>query len=57
MPVLAGLMWLVVGIIALVTFTASWKYVVGIVAIGVGLLFLRGGITALVRQDARRSSR
>jgi hypothetical protein len=50
-------MWIIVGIVALATFKASWKYVVGIFAIGVGLLFLRGGVVALVRQDDKRSSR
>jgi ABC-type siderophore export system fused ATPase/permease subunit len=56
-PILAGAMWVVVGVVALLTFSASWRYVVGIVAIGVGLLFLRGGLTALVRQDDRRAKR
>ena len=47
-------MWVVVGIVVLVAFDATWKYVVGLVAIGVGVLFLRGGLTAVVRQDERR---
>ena len=49
-------MWIAVGIVALVTFTASWKTIAGVVAIGVGVLFLRGGIMAFARQGARRSS-
>lgn len=55
-PVITGLMWIAVGIVALVTFTASWKTIAGVVAIGVGVLFLRGGIMAFARQGARRSS-
>jgi hypothetical protein len=48
---LAGVMWIVVGVVMLVAFTASWKWVAGIVCIGVGLLFLRGGLAAYVRQS------
>jgi len=56
-PIVSGVMWIVVGIVVLVRFTAGWRYVVGIVAIGIGLLFLRGGAAALARQAERRSSR
>ena len=55
-PVITGLMWIAVGIVALATFTSSWKVIVGVVAIGIGALFLRGGIVAFARQGARRSS-
>jgi hypothetical protein len=50
-PMLAGIMWIVVGIIVLTTFTAGWRFVVGAVSIGVGLLFVRGALTALARRD------
>jgi hypothetical protein len=56
-PIITGLMWIAVGATALIWFDASWRYVVGIFAIGVGLLFLRGGLAAIVRQNERRSSR
>jgi hypothetical protein len=49
-PLLSGAMWIVVGIVMLFAFTASWKWIVGIVCIGVGLLFLRGGLAAYLRQ-------
>jgi hypothetical protein len=49
-------MWIIVGVVILIWLTASWKYVVGIVAIGIGVLFARGGLAALVRQAARRQS-
>jgi hypothetical protein len=49
-PILSGVMWIVVGIVIIVGFTAAWKFAVGIVCIGVGLLFLRGGLAAYVRQ-------
>ena len=48
---LAGIMWIVVGIIVLTTFTAGWRFVVGAVSIGVGLLFVRGALTAFARRD------
>jgi hypothetical protein len=49
-PIMTGLMWIIVGVVILVWFTAGWKWAVGIVCIGVGLLFLRGGLVAYVRQ-------
>lgn len=49
-PIMSGLMWIVVGVVVLIWFTAGWKWAVGIVCIGVGLLFLRGGLAAYVRQ-------
>jgi hypothetical protein len=49
-PIMSGLMWIVVGLVVLIGFTAGWKWAVGIVCIGVGLLFLRGGLVAYVRQ-------
>ena len=52
-PMLTGAMWVVVGVIIVVSLTADWRWVAGIVCIGVGLLFLRGGVVALIRQDNR----
>jgi hypothetical protein len=43
-------MWVGVGVVILVALTANWKWVIGVVCIGVGLLFLRGGLTAYLRQ-------
>ncbi|MCU1393087.1 MAG: hypothetical protein JWM34_1515 [Ilumatobacteraceae bacterium] len=50
-PILTGLMWIVVGILIMSTFSADWRYVVGAVAIGVGGLFVRGGLVAFIRQS------
>jgi hypothetical protein len=47
---LTGLMWVVVGVVIMVSFRAGWRYVVGAVSIGIGALFLRGGLTALSRR-------
>jgi len=50
-PLMTGLMWVAVGIVILVTFSAGWRFVVGVVCIGVGGLFLRGGLAAIVRRS------
>jgi hypothetical protein len=55
-PLLSGVMWIVVGIVIIVAFTAGWKYVAGIVCIGIGILFLRGGLVALARRDRPRGT-
>jgi len=52
-PLLSGLMWLVVGLVMLFAFTASWHIAVGIACIGVGGFFLRGAIIAARRQTRR----
>jgi hypothetical protein len=49
-PLFSGVMWIVVGVVILVGFTAGWKWIVGILCIGVGLLFVRGGLAAYLRQ-------
>jgi hypothetical protein len=51
---LVALMWLAVGIVILVGVSATWHLIPGIVAIGIGLFFLRGAAASLVRRDARR---
>jgi hypothetical protein len=51
---LVSVMWLAVGIVVLVGVSASWHIVPGIVAIGIGLFFLRGAAASLVRRDTRR---
>ena len=50
-PIVSGVMWIVIGVIMMTSFTASWRYVVGAVCIGVGLLFVRGGLAAFIRQS------
>jgi len=46
-------MWIGAGVVALVSLTASWKLVPGIVFIGIGLLFLRGAAATVVRRADR----
>jgi hypothetical protein len=53
--VLVAAMWIAVGVIAILSLTASWRLVPGIVCIGIGLLFLRGAGATVVRRDRRHS--
>ena len=46
-------MWIVVGVIALVVLSASWKLIPGVVFIGVGLLYLRGALATVARRGER----
>jgi hypothetical protein len=48
-----GAMWVVVGIVALVSLHASWRLVPGIVFIGVGLLYLRAAAATSLRRSRR----
>jgi hypothetical protein len=48
-------MWIAVGVIAIISLTASWRLVPGIVCIGVGLLFLRGAGATVIRRDRGHS--
>jgi hypothetical protein len=45
--------WIACGIVALVALDASWKFVPGIVFIGIGLFFLRGAAATIVRHSER----
>ena len=51
---LVALMWITVGIVVLTSVSASWRIVPGIVAIGFGLLFLRGAAATVARRSAPR---
>jgi len=46
-----GVVWILCGVYALVGLNASWKLIPGVVFIGIGLLWLRGAVTAGARQD------
>jgi hypothetical protein len=52
---LVGFAWVAVGIIIMAVATFSWRFAIGIVAIGVGLFFLRGAGATVVRREQRRS--
>jgi hypothetical protein len=45
-----GVVWILCGVYALFGLNASWKLIPGVVFIGVGLLWLRGAVTAGARQ-------
>ena len=48
-----GLMWIAMGVVAGFSLTASWKLVVVIVFIGIGLLYLRSAGLQFLRQTGR----
>ena len=43
--------WIGVGIVALVELSASWKLIPAIVFIGIGMMYLRGALTTVVRRN------
>jgi hypothetical protein len=45
--------WIACGVVALVALDASWKFVPGIVFIGIGLFFLRGAAATVARHSER----
>lgn len=51
---LVALVWIGCGIGALVILHSSWKIVVGIAFIGVGLFYLRGAAMTVLRHEVRR---
>jgi hypothetical protein len=46
-----GVMWVVVGIVALVSLHVTWRLVPGIVFIGIGLLYLRAAAATSLRRS------
>jgi hypothetical protein len=50
-------MWIAVGVVVLTSVQADWHLIPGIVAIGIGLFFLRGASATILRRDARRGGR
>ncbi len=51
-----GVAWVLCGIVAFFALTASWKLVPAIVFAGIGLLWMRGAVTAAQRQTRGSSS-
>jgi hypothetical protein len=47
-------MWVGVGAIILLTTSWSWRLVPAIVAIGIGIMFLRGAGATVIRRDRRQ---
>jgi hypothetical protein len=50
---LVAVMWIAVGIILFLTLKSGWRLVPSIVAVGIGLMFLRGAMATVVRRDRR----
>jgi hypothetical protein len=46
-------MWILAGVVVWSTFTAGWKLIPAVVAIGIGLLFLRGAVLTVNRHEER----
>jgi hypothetical protein len=53
--VFVAVMWLAVGLILFLTLSTSWRLIPAIVAFGIGLLFLRGAVSTLLRRERRKS--
>jgi hypothetical protein len=52
---LVGALWVAVGVIIMVVGSFSWRFIVGIVAVGIGLFFVRGAGATVVRRERRRN--
>jgi ABC-type siderophore export system fused ATPase/permease subunit len=48
-------MWLAVGLILFLTLSTGWRLIPAIVAFGIGLLFLRGAVSSVLRRERPRS--
>jgi hypothetical protein len=48
-----GVLWFGAGIVALIALHVAWRLVPGIVFIGIGSFYLRGGIVAANRRQRR----
>jgi len=48
-----GVAWIICGIAAFFIFKESWRIVVGVVFIGVGLYWLRGAFATIARHEER----
>jgi hypothetical protein len=48
-----AVMWLAVGLILFLTLSTGWRLIPAIVAFGIGLLFLRGAVSTVLRPERR----
>ncbi len=48
-----GLAWIICGIAAFFVFKESWRIVVGVVFIGIGLYWMRGSFATIARHEER----
>ncbi len=49
--------WIVCGVVALVSLKANWKFIPGLVFIGIGLFYLRGAFGTVARHEERLDER
>jgi hypothetical protein len=54
---LVAVMWMAVGVILFFTLTTGWRLIPAILAFGIGVLFLRGAASTVVRRDRRQSEK
>jgi hypothetical protein len=47
-------MWIAVGVIILLTMSWSWRLVPAIISVGIGVLFLRGAGSTVIRRDRQQ---
>jgi len=52
-----GIAWIVCGVVALTSFSASWKFIPAIFFVGVGFLWLRGAAVTFSRHERRSEGR
>ena len=52
-----AVMWMAVGVILFFTLTTGWRLIPAIVAVGIGVLFLRGAVSTVMRRGRRQSER
>jgi len=48
-------MWLAVGVVMFLTLSTGWRLIPSIVAVGIGLMFLRGAGATVARRERRGS--
>jgi len=49
-------MWLAVGVVVVMTLSTTWKLIPAVISFGIGLMFLRGAVTTVLRRERRRSA-
>jgi len=54
---IVAVMWIAVGVILFLTLKSGWRLVPSIVAVGIGLMFLRGAGATVLRRDRRSRER
>lgn len=53
---MVAVMWMAVGVVLFLTLTTGWRLIPAILAFGIGVLFLRGAGSTVLRRERRRST-